>query len=221
MTSATSVVDFEAKLSVLLSEWLSETASNDRCVDLIKMLGLAYRYHYKNYMIFQRVVLPDISVEPFVETALLDMVNAKGRESRWDDALLSGLLERGRWRNCLSEERSAYAFAALLIDLYKQRTNGFSDSDAAQHSAMLISAAPVLADWLAPLTPGFITCESIARAIFGGAWCALALSGCTSDMWIADIVLTEKPPFLPGLAPGLEQTAQTLPWMENQMDTSV
>jgi hypothetical protein len=137
-------------------------------------------------------------------------------------SILDGLLRHDRWRHCLGSHGTAIEFATLLT--------AFSESAAGSTCCRIllrqvaVPVCSVLNAWLKPEAPfsggpveGPAAAYKMALAMFGDAWCALALSGLTDEQhWkIPQIILAQRPPFLPGLLPEhLTQANFSLPVLD-------
>lgn len=123
-------------------------------------------------------------------------------------SLLDGLLRQERWRFCLNSQATAIAFATSLTEFWESRPKSTAGSILLREVSGQVCA--VLNAWLKPAVPfsgdpldGPASTYNVARAMFGDAWCAIALSGLTNDQhWkIPELIREQRPPFLPGLLP--------------------
>lgn len=164
---------------------------------------------------------PTADTEPLIrETLKRAMVfiatEMAGGSSRFVDGnyILVALSEQDRWADCLQSEEDAYALVILLqrfafiADAFinpLMATKANIDSDYFYEvSAPKISK--FLNVWLNPTTPfgedcAGLTLESFRRAVFGDAWCDLVLTEDMVDFFGEAVILTERPPFMPGLLP--------------------
>lgn len=137
-------------------------------------------------------------------------------------SLLGGLLRQDRWQSCLHSHTTAIELAASLTAFWESRPKTSTVETLLRKISVQVCA--VLNEWLKPVTPfsgdplgGPATTYDIARAMFGDAWCAIALSGLSDDQhWqISEIIQSQRPPFLPGLlSADLETEYALLPVLE-------
>jgi hypothetical protein len=204
--------DFERDLSARLSAWIGE-ASNYKCrEDLFITLGCSHLYRTNQSWVFDPGEMCDIAVEQLVAKTLLSMLEASLKKERFaDESIFGGLLQRGRWRQCLARADTAYAFAAMLVTIYGIGDEMYSEGGLVQLSFLKKLAEPVFDEWLHIKALGDRPFETITRAMFGDAWYSLVISDNVEPATIAEIIKAIQPPFLPGLTPALEQATQPLP----------
>jgi hypothetical protein len=182
---------------------------------------------------------PDISGaenEPLIRDVLKQALayvatKAKGSSTRFIDGnyILVLLSEKDRWLDCVQCADDAYALMILL-----QRFAVVSDmiTNPPDPTAPLTleidyfrqvgapRVATLLNGWLKPVVPFSDACASLTidvlrRSVFGDAWCDLVLTDDIPDFFGDDLILSERPPFMPGILPDqLEQPNAQLPTLD-------
>jgi hypothetical protein len=176
---------------------------------------------------------PSPEDEAFVADTLLELFLHPRKHkpaAEMNVSILHGLSNNSRWRKCLHSEAGAYRLATLLVSFPHAHEQTM---DNAGGLALCTATAPgvctILNEWLGDRStvgvhnfqPGEITGSStaaslhVARAIFGSAWCDIALPTNEIAPWErSDVISAQRPPFLPGLLPArLEPVALLLPSM--------
>jgi hypothetical protein len=165
--------------------------------DVYESLGCPYKSSTKTL-----VTPPDRGYDPYVLSVCYREILAAILPSPYrcgEDVkmLLAGILRYGLWDDFLDHEDSARDLAVAVI-LYSET---YSDNNAID-VAILGELCMALNQWLKPSTPcmGVLGVLPVARHMFGAVWWPLMeLTTNVHERLVGDIVLRERPPFLPGL----------------------
>lgn len=211
---------FEAELAALVEKHVVERARdgyNGPLTPFAEFLGCAHerlspeRVEY----IENNPPQPSPEHEPLVLAALLQALRAvyPSCEKGLYDVLpiLDGLCRNQRWKVCLESLTDAYAFAALVVHFV---VAGNMEFDLLERSRLFESWPPGMDSATMAAKP--TTLRAIVNAMFGSAWLDIRFSAESySALYLADIIVEERPPFAPGVLPAhLEQTAVPLPGLE-------
>jgi hypothetical protein len=139
-------------------------------------------------------------------------------ESRDAIALLDGFTKNDRWRDCLEDVDSALELTRLLVAFtHGVKAGGVFNSDVPLRYAVLPAACALLNTWLGrhEAFVGVFGAAEVARALFGDAWCDLALDSDAASVKVAKMITLHRPPFVHGLLPdGIETAAEDLPSLD-------
>jgi hypothetical protein len=133
--------------------------------------------------------------------------------------IMAGLLENNRWEKLLDTKDDAHAFAALVVRYVVSNGMGGAKAVLVDPEDVYIWVTIhdefqlVLGTWLSPvdLAQPFKT-RDMASALFGEAWCTIILDNHPRAAWLDQLILVERPEFLPGhLNKDPDGSALTLP----------
>jgi hypothetical protein len=143
-----------------------------------------------------------------LEQALRVYVTDGAKNAIGGFSILDGLSTGLRWQQCILTPQGANDFAVLLLAL-SLAMETTSEHENKMLAIWLPAAGPLIHSatdtWCShlPATPGIHSTDSLARTLFGDAWCALFSTGDSSSLPL--LVRDLKPPFMYGFTP--EQTA--------------
>jgi hypothetical protein len=109
-------------------------------------------------------------------------------------SLVSGLVRNHCWGECLQTESDAYALAAALVYFTEARQHKLMETEVVTDVRAIFNA------WLRPASASvrLPDVETLCLHLFGSAWCSVVLPASEK---LRALILTQRPPFLPGLCP--------------------
>jgi hypothetical protein len=194
--------------------------------DLLQALGCTYRISAPNTnVIYKKPAFPVAANLPVVESAFRAIFNELDASLLTHEdavALLSGLVRRRIWRSCLGSEAGSYGLVVCVLhyaNMYRRQQNMTTGRDKEFIDKLTSVALPILNDWTKPHEPWAVcpSMEHLCRAFFGCAWWDIRqpmIEG-TSGAPIIKALLSDRPPFRPGLVKWVSSEALMLPTMGN------
>jgi hypothetical protein len=131
-------------------------------------------------------------------------------------AIIDGLMRNQRWRECLKDLDTAYAFAILLSDgslAPDDRKPVDPDTNLNLKRTVEIDARIALQDWIPNVVHPLVQPRRLVKAMFGEVWFDLVVVGLDiATHHLPDAIKGLRPPFSPGLLPPhLEPVVLPLP----------
>jgi hypothetical protein len=131
-------------------------------------------------------------------------------------SIVTGLLAKSRWRDCIASVDGAHQLAVLLVHL-TDATDRVTSGSTLYQQALKAAVSPVVCtlanEWLRPEPPfgPSISVQQLTQALFGDAWCDMVLvNGRTAPRQI----YRDRPPFMPNVPVFKQTEAVPLPSLE-------
>lgn len=207
---------YAAKIAEMFATHITSGYRGLSHVPLLTELGCRSPVRIRGAWSVAPAVVTDPANEALVRSVLRQVLNrAAENQLRFqvdNFALLHGLSQDLRWRDCLSTADDSYSLAALCLWHAIDRSD---DSDASkvfrQNATRWL--VDLLNEWIHPIVP-YKECPDTAEiviALFGEAWyqfCVAGLGVRTLDT--PDLVYNTRPPFKPDLVSFNPDTADVL-----------
>lgn len=216
----TAITNYSEQVSMAMAQWQVGIRTDENLIGLAKLLG-CYSVNLGIDTELSQPDQPSADDEKIVSDALRKMlslyVSDEGGPDNIETTIIDGLSRHERWRACLDNRASAYAFAVIILRFFENglASRAKSYAEHAHHRTVALTLNEVLLEWLKPESDVVYTRRSLASALFGEAWCVYTVDTLGRRDSIAKVVESKRPPFVPGaLRFDLDLLDENLPDMD-------
>jgi hypothetical protein len=220
-------VTYAADIASLTDQYVTNNVGNTSMTPLtaalgcthVPYMGQVFRYRVK------RPVQPPVDYDDVTTMALVTAMHKLAATPGTSIifycdayAVLSGLSKNERWRACVGRNADVHAFATLLAyfdpdceAVFTTRSPQAKNACARLRHTIEPEVRALLNAWVQPSIPykKVPPLRILTLALFGTAWCSIAISSSDQPLDVARLIRSTQPPLVPALMPAAPYEALT------------